>query len=40
MTNETFKKTLNHSELYIFERLEHELNEYIKREEFKRNVKE
>ena len=32
MTNETFKKTLNHSELYIFERLEHELNEYIKRE--------
>ena len=32
MTNETFKKTLNHSELYIFERLEHELNEYINRE--------
>lgn len=32
MTNETFKKSLNNSELYIFERLEHELNEYIKRE--------
>lgn len=32
MKNDTFKKTLNHSELYIFERLERELNEYIKRE--------
>lgn len=35
MTNETFKKTLNHSELYIFERLEHELNEYINDKENK-----
>ena len=32
MTNETFKKMLNYSELYIFERLEREINEYIKRE--------
>lgn len=35
MTNKTFKKTLNHSELYIYERLEHELNEYIKDKENK-----